>query len=109
MDGKCEHGGRAKGRVGEQMPVDEWARASRAKGRHGYGSSKALRRASTPPAKAFTSCESSAPVVFLSFGKHKGVPLTDVPIGYLKWVLRECDIKKSTRSAIEAAMLSVSH
>jgi hypothetical protein len=37
-----------------------------------------------------------------NFGKHKGVPVSDVPTGYLRWVLRECEcIDPPLRAAVE--------
>jgi hypothetical protein len=36
----------------------------------------------------------------LPFGKHKGVPLCDVPDTYLTWVLRQCKLSSGLRTAV---------
>jgi uncharacterized protein (DUF3820 family) len=43
--------------------------------------------------------------VSLSFGKHKGVPLADVPSGYLEWALAEGVLRTDTlRRAVQAEL-----
>ena len=36
----------------------------------------------------------------MPFGKHKGKPVGTIPKGYLKWVLRTCDIEYDLAKAI---------
>ena len=36
----------------------------------------------------------------LPFGKHKGVPLPDVPLSYLQWLLREVKLSYGLRAAV---------
>jgi superfamily II DNA or RNA helicase len=36
------------------------------------------------------------------FGKHKGKPLNQIPLGYLKWVARECKVKPWFKAAVES-------
>jgi Putative quorum-sensing-regulated virulence factor len=41
----------------------------------------------------------------MSFGKHKGLPLTEVPDQYLEWALRECgSLGQRMRRAIETEL-----
>jgi hypothetical protein len=41
----------------------------------------------------------------LSFGKHLGRPLSQVPTGYLKWTLTSCDsLDHWTRAAVKAEL-----
>jgi hypothetical protein len=37
----------------------------------------------------------------MPFGRYKGVPLDQVPVSYLEWVLATCDITPRLRSEIE--------
>lgn len=39
-------------------------------------------------------------VAFLPWGRHKGVPLPDVPTSYLQWALRECRLSSGLRAAV---------
>jgi hypothetical protein len=39
-------------------------------------------------------------ITALPFGKHRGHPLADVPVGYLTWVLRECKLSSGLRLAV---------
>lgn len=38
---------------------------------------------------------------FMPFGKHKGQPLTEIPIDYLQWLLRQDNIDPYLREALE--------
>ena len=41
----------------------------------------------------------------LHFGKHRGKPLADIPISYLRWVIENCDgITPSLRREIESIL-----
>lgn len=41
----------------------------------------------------------------IPFGKHKGKPLADVPMPYLRWLLANAtDLRPDTRATIEAFM-----
>jgi hypothetical protein len=40
----------------------------------------------------------------LPFGRHKGVPLPDVPASYLQWALRECQLSAGLRAALAAEL-----
>lgn len=39
--------------------------------------------------------------VLMPFGKHAGDCLSEIDAGYLRWVLRECDVSADLRRAIE--------
>jgi hypothetical protein len=36
----------------------------------------------------------------LPFGRHKGIPLPDVPLSYLQWLLREVKLSSGLRAAV---------
>ena len=40
----------------------------------------------------------------MPFGKHKDKPLSGIPHGYLKWVLRECNLRDDLRADIQAVL-----
>src|SRR5262249_42066256 len=40
----------------------------------------------------------------LPFGRHRGVPLPDVPSSYLSWALRECKLSGRLRGALVAEL-----
>ena len=40
----------------------------------------------------------------MPFGKHQGKPLNQIPRGYLRWLLAECDPSPSLREDIEAVV-----
>lgn len=35
-------------------------------------------------------CQTWNVLTTMPFGKHKGIPVAEVPVGYLQWVVREC-------------------
>lgn len=37
----------------------------------------------------------------MPWGKHAGQRLEDIPIGYLVWLVNECDLKDALRNAVE--------
>jgi hypothetical protein len=41
---------------------------------------------------------------FLTFGKHKGKPLSEVPRSYLHWLLGQAWLKPSVRQAVECEL-----
>jgi hypothetical protein len=43
--------------------------------------------------------------VILTFGKHKNKALDDVPAGYLRWLLRQCELRAELRTAIEEVVI----
>jgi hypothetical protein len=40
----------------------------------------------------------------MPFGKYKGRPLQDLPASYLRWVLRECDLRPWLEDAIRRVL-----
>ncbi len=41
-------------------------------------------------------------MVFMPFGKYKQKSLDEIPVGYLRWLLRECDLDAWLRAAVAA-------
>jgi hypothetical protein len=40
----------------------------------------------------------------LTFGKYKGVPASEIPSGYLKWLTEQGSIDNATRQAVQAEL-----
>ena len=40
----------------------------------------------------------------MPFGKHRDKPLDQIPRGYLRWVLRECELSPSLQEDIQAVV-----
>lgn len=40
----------------------------------------------------------------MPFGKHAKKPISEVPKGYLKWMIKEMDLREPLRSQIKAAI-----
>src|SRR5262245_41818679 len=40
----------------------------------------------------------------MPFGKHKGRPVRDLDTGYLRWALKECDLKPQLYDAVKSEL-----
>ena len=50
--------------------------------------------------KTATDSKPPTPPLTLPFGRHQGEPLSQVPLGYLQWLLRDCKLSSGLRRAV---------